>query len=202
MEIHGSRFQVIPRPGIPVCDYQTIRMAKGILAELRKALLREGIDEETVNNMLTTKGGRIYFGLDAMEELLIKVAERTRVLLRQGESRDYETLVKAIKCFSNTFTKPKTVKRLRTATDKRKDLLEDGLWVPLAKDTRHDKTGRCQTFIVFKKQEGNNNIVSDAHGLNLLAEAAEMATRKEEANIVQENPILARILRAPVSKSN
>ena len=202
MEIHGPWFQVIPGTGIPVCDTQCSNMAKGILTELRKALLKEGIDEETVETMIATKGGKVYFSLDATENLLQKVAEKTKSLLDNGEAKDYETLVKSINFFSDCFSKPRVVKRLRTfppALRKRK--VVDGLWSHLATQTCHDKRGRAQTFVVFKKRERNSNTVSNTSGLKLLAEVADKACKMDVPDLASENPILARILEAPPHSS-
>ena len=199
MEIHGLRFQVIPRIGIPVHDTCTDKMAKGILAELRKALLREEISEKIVTNMVNTKGGKIYFGLDAIEGLLTKVAGKTKNLLNEGEPGNYETLVKAIRFFSDAYAKPARVKRLKTFTPAKgkKEKVVEGLWLPLATQVIHDKQGRPQTFMIFKKDEENDNTVSDAQGLRLLAEIAGKASRMGEPNLVKENPVLAKILETP-----
>ena len=56
--------------------------------------------------------------------------------------------------------------------------------------------------MVFRKQENNQNQVSDTEGLKFLAEAAELASKMDMPDLVKENPILARILEAPSKESN
>ena len=198
MEIHGLRFQVIPGTGIPAYNRQGVNMAKGILSVLRKALLKEGIDKETVETMISMKGGKVYFSLDAVENLLQKVAEKTKSLLDEGEPKDYETLVKSVNYFADCFSKPRVVKRLRTFPPGiRKRKVVDGLWSHLATQVCHDKRGRPQTFTLFKKREFNQNTVSNTTGLKLLAEVAERASKMDVPDLAAENPVLVRILEAP-----
>ena len=136
--------------------------------------------------------------MDAVENLLQKVAEKTKSLLNEGEPQDYETLVKSINYFADCFSKPRVVKRLRTfppVLKKRK--VVNGLWSHLATQVCQDKRGRPQTFVVYKKYERNQNTVSDTSGLKLLAEAATMACKMDVPDLAAENPILTRILEAP-----
>ena len=85
----------------------------------------------------------------------------------------------------------------------KKRKLTEGHWIPLAKKTCTDSKGRSQFFIVFKRKEENDNEVSDTHGLDLLAQAAEkvLKANKTEEELIKENPVLVKILSAPPLKS-
>ena len=147
-------------------------MAKGSVAALRKALLKEGVPEETVEMLLTSGGGRVKYISEKLDRLLLWIARKTKRLLDDGKVPTYETLTEAINWFlhaaikdnelkestSNSLGNPKGLKRPIT----------EGNWVPVVKKTCTDSKDQEQTLLVLKRKES----ATSTTGLNLLAEAA------------------------------
>ena len=174
-------------PGICTVVFDSTEdiMAKGLVAALKKALLKEGVPVETVEMMLTSGGGRVNYISEKLERLMSRIARKTKSLLDDGKIPTYETLSEAIGWFlyatmndsefkgstSSSLGNPKTLKRPIT----------EGKWVPVVKKTCTDSRDQEQTLLVLKRNESAMNTT----GLNLLAEAA--ATKSTGENKGKES---------------
>ena len=185
-------------PGIYSFQLQLSKdiMAKGTVAALRKALLKEGVPEETVEMLLTSGGGRVKYISEKLDRLLSWIAKKTKRLLDDGNVPTYETLTEAINWFlfaaikdselkestPSSFGNPKTLKRPIT----------EGKWVPVVKKTCTDSRDQEQTLLVLKRKEP----APSTTGLNLLAGAVttENTGESKDKETAEASPILASLL--------
>ena len=208
---------MFPRTGlIPSCVSIGFNMAKGIVATLKEALLREGIAADIVHRMLHSKTGRLYFVLDSMEKLINEVAHRTKLLLNQGKAEDYQTLAEAVESLINPM---KNVTIVEEPSEDLKEEIEESTWIPVRKLYTGEKRQK-ETFIIMRKrkpgdkttgcikikacrkenpkenavQEGTScvNNVQVSSGLDILAEAA--ASYVKVPDLTNECPHLTKLL--------
>ena len=193
-------------------------MAKGIVATLKEALLKEGVSPAVVDRILHAKTGRLYCVLDCMEHLIWDVAHRTRLLIDQGHVKDFQTVVQAVE----SLTKPmKNIKTAQESSESLKRELVSNTWIP-AKKICKKANGKTQTYVIFRKKElGDRNvdtvlirecatqkkepsesneekctsirkIPQEMSGLDVLAEAAASCNRASSPS--DECPLLAKLL--------
>ena len=203
---------------IPSCEFLGSKMAKGIVATLKEALLQEGVTLDVVDRMLQSRTGRLYFVLDSMEKLISDVAHRTKLLLNQGKVGDFQTLAEAIESLRNPM---KNVTIIKEPPENLKREILENTWFPVKKLC----TGRKQNmdiFIIMKKKKVGESIrgciklkecqpqkenvkenltgkdtscsrkVSEVSGLDLLAQAA--ASCVKVPDLVTECPTLTKLL--------
>ena len=194
------------------------KMAKGIIATLKEALLQEGINLDIVNHMLQSRTGRLYFVLDTMEKLIGDIAHRTKLLLDQGKIGDFQTLAGAIESLRNPM---KDVEIVKETPEKMKREIVENFWFPVKK-LRTESKQSSDTYIIIKKRkvgdrktgyiklkerklpkasdkEDNTDQgslclsqIPEVSGLDVLAQAAASCTRVPDLAV--ECPTLAKLL--------
>ena len=177
-------------------------MAKGLVAALKKALLKEGVPIETVEMMLTSGGGRVNYISEKLERLMSRVARKTKLLLDDGKVPTYETLSEAIGWFLYTAVKEKEVKESTSKTSGNSKSLKrpitEGKWVPVVKKVCTDAKDQEQTLLVLKRSESAGNTT----GLNMLAEAATArSTEFKDKEKAGAFPVLASLLESQIETS-
>ena len=148
-------------------------MAKGIIATLREALLHEGIPLATVDRMLHSRTGRLYFVLDSMEKLIDDIAHRTKLLLNQGKTGDYQTLAEAIESVYNPL---KNVTVMKEPSESLKREIIENIWIPVKK-LKAEGEQTTDTFIIMRKKRADEVV---AKGIKIKEHKPQVQDPKEK----------------------
>ena len=152
-------------------------MAKGVIAEIRKALIKQGISENAAASMTSNNANHVHHIWDCVLSYVAEVAKETKKQVDLGKPEDFSTLIMVMKSF----------KRVPANRLKRKVSTET--WVPpkVARlDNQVKSEVKCEECEVQKGEESRDK------GLKLLVQAMDII--EEGDRLIAESPLLAELL--------